>query len=128
MEGRILAILPKASDLGLRLAKIPSPGTLYAFMLSHRMISSLRCRFGGYATVATRANASAITCMTPRHSAIVVPVEVSLNNQDFTASKALFVFVPHGGSCSIIIAICVVCVFPSSSFMNLLFSVCSYYS
>ena len=50
------------------------------------------CSFGGIFSVATVINSSALSCFAPRHSAASVPVEVSLNGQDFSSSGILFEF------------------------------------
>ena len=49
-----------------------------------------RCRFGHAVVSARLLNSTALVCASPRQAAGKVPLEVSLNNQDYTTSGVLF--------------------------------------
>ena len=54
--------------------------------------SLLQCRFGQALALARFVNASTVICITPYHSFSRVPLEVSINGQDFSSNGLLFDF------------------------------------
>lgn len=59
----------------------------------HTFVShAARCRFGGVAVQATRISPSEIQCYAPPLDAGTYPLEVSLNDQDYTSQRFPFLF------------------------------------
>ena len=52
--------------------------------------SNLRCRFRADVVVGTYATATAVVCITPAHNTEAVSVDISNNNQDYTATGSVW--------------------------------------
>ncbi|CAM9426180.1 unnamed protein product, partial [Ectocarpus fasciculatus] len=72
---------PASGNFSVRVAGGPFPDT-----------TELRCRFGGVVVLATRLSPSEVQCYAPPMEAGTYPLELSLNNQDYTGRRFPFLY------------------------------------
>ncbi|CAM9707700.1 unnamed protein product, partial [Discosporangium mesarthrocarpum] len=81
VEGVVPHLGPASGNFRVRVSGGPFPDT-----------DELRCRFGSVVVFAERLSASEIQCYAPPHKEGVYPLEISLNDQDYTDVRFPFFF------------------------------------
>lgn len=84
----------KASNSGSALYTNTRPPTKHNMHPVCNIMQHLfcRCRFGGLVVLATRLSPSEIQCYAPPFEAGTYPLELSLNNQDYTNQRFPFLY------------------------------------